>query len=565
MKIIKEKTKYHKYALDTKYDTDVVAYCQYLKETFGWTEFNWDHENKKWRFSDPLMINMFKRKFSQTNIESVSQDILEYDRRIEDDKIKAVNAERIRAATVTNFSPTGIIGDLYMYQNIGAEFLLNSGGRALLADAPGVGKTVQAISFVTHSGFKRTIVVCPASVKFSWESEVEKWTNLKSFIVGPKTKIDDIPFDAHFIIVNFDILKKFHNEFKKYNWDCMIVDECHLIKTPSAIRSKVVKSLSVDIPNIIMLTGTPVLSRPVEMFNMLSIIDPVVWNNYYSFAIKYCGGKQGHWGFEAKGATNLSELSEKIGKYFLRRTKEEVLKELPKKNRIPVIIDLPKDIRKEYELAEEDLEKYYLTYKPEKSEEEIEKSLSAEKLVKLNILREINTRGKSKTAIELIESIIDAGEKVIVFSGFKKPLRELHEKYKKNSVMILGDTDIDKRGEIVKKFQEDPKTNIFFGGMKSSGVGITLTAASNIIFIDLPWTPGDLEQAENRAHRPGAVYQSLNIYQINSRDSIDDFMGSLLKRKQEIIDKLIEGKEEKDDSNTLISNYLNSLLKKYDK
>ena len=98
----------------------------------------------------------------------------------------------------------GIKGNLYEYQKLGVEFFLNSGGRALLADSPGVGKTVQALGFLTHTQYKRSLIVCPASVKFSWENEIDKWTNLSSFVVGPKTRLEDIPPDVNCIIVNYN-------------------------------------------------------------------------------------------------------------------------------------------------------------------------------------------------------------------------------------------------------------------------------------------------------------------------------------------------------------------------
>ena len=455
-------------------------------------------------------------------------------------------------------------GKLYDYQKVGIEFLLNSGGRALLADSPGVGKTAQALGYIAHAGHKRSLIVCPASVKFAWESEIAKWTKLESFVVGPHTDLDDIPFEVNCVIINFDILKKFFNEFMKYKWDCLVVDEAHLVKNPTAIRSKMVRTIARGIPNVIMLTGTPVLSRPVEMYNMLNMLDPKTWNSYYSYAVRYCGGKQGYWGFEAKGATNLVELKDRIGKYFLRRTKEEVLPNLPPKNRIEIPIDLPKEERKQYNLVESNLVAYLKAYKKEKTNSDIAKSLAGEKLVKLNLLREINTMGKLSTAIELIDGIIEAGEKVLIFSSFNAPLQELHEHYYDQSVRIIGSTPIEERGPMVKRFQEDPVTQIFIGGMQSAGVGITLTAASNVIFLDLPWNPAHLEQAENRAHRPGAVYQSLNIYTIISRDSIDVFMKKLLAKKQDIIDQLvgegIEAEEEK-----ALNEYLKELSLKYKK
>lgn len=455
-------------------------------------------------------------------------------------------------------------GQLYEYQKDGIEFLLNSGGRALLADSPGVGKTAQALGYIAHTGHRRSLIVCPASVKFAWESEVAKWTKLESFVVGPHTDLDDIPFEVNCVIINFDILKKFFNEFMKYKWDCLVVDEAHLVKNPSAQRSKMVRTIAKGIPNVIMLTGTPVLSRPVEMFNMLNMLDPKTWNSYYSYAVRYCGGKQGYWGFEAKGATNLVELKDRIGKYFLRRTKEEVLPNLPQKNRIEIPIDLPKEERKQYELVESNLVAYLKTYKKEKTNNDIAKSLAAEKLVKINLLREINTMGKIPTAQEIIDGIIESGEKVIVFSSFNGPLVELHEANEDMSVLLLGDTPIEERGPMVKKFQEDPETKIFFGGTRSAGVGITLTAASNVIFLDLPWNPADLDQCENRAHRPGAKYQSLNIYQIISHDSIDGFMKKLLGKKQDIIDRLIDGNPE-EEAEKALTDYLRELALKYKK
>lgn len=454
----------------------------------------------------------------------------------------------------------GIRGTLYDYQKTGIEFLLNSGGRALLADSPGVGKTAQALGFITHSGHKRTLVVCPASVKFSWENEVAKWTTLKSFVVSSGIDFSDIPHDSNIIIINYDILRKHFNELMKYQFDVIIVDEAQYIKSTTAIRSKAVKAISGNVKNVIMLTGTPVLSRPIEMFQMLSIIDPKVWNNWYSYATKYCDGKRSYYGFEAKGASNLDELRERISKYFLRRTKDEVLKELPPKNFIDVPMDLPKEDRKQYELVENNLIKYLREH--DKTDKEIAKSLAAEKLVKLNLLREINAMGKIDIAKELINNILEAGEKVLVFSSFNGPLQELYEEYEDSAVLLLGSTPVEDRGELVDRFQTDPETKIFFGGTRSAGVGITLTAASNILCLDFPWNPADLEQQINRAHRPSAVYESLNIYTIISRNSIDGFMMKLLKYKQLIIDQLIEGKEVEEEEN-MIDNYIKELELKY--
>ena len=564
MKIKREKTLYHNYFLESDYSQGVVDFCRYLKENFGWKDFQWDADKKVWRFKDISIITLIKNKFNETDIDEVVNDIKGYKEFLDQEKLKEENAVKIKNATITNFTPRGVKGELYDYQKIGVEFLVNSGGRALLSDSPGVGKTAQSLAYLTHMDFKRNLIVCPASVKFAWENEIKKWTNLKSFVIQPNTNLNDIPYDIDCLIVNFDILKKFFNEFMKYNFSCLIGDEIQLIKSSKAIRTKVFKAIAKEIPHVILLTGTPVLSRPIEIFNTLNIIDPKTWNNYYSYATKYCGGRQGRYGFEAKGATNLEELHQKISKYFLRRTKEDVLKELPPKNRIEIPIELPEYERRQYDLVEENLVKYLKTFKKEKTNKEILKSMHAEKLVKLNLLREINAMGKIPTAKELIDSIVESGEKVLVFSSFNAPLKELNECYEENSVLLLGETSVDDRGDIVKQFQENPKTKVFLGGFKSAGVGITLTQASNIICLDLPWNPADLEQSENRAHRPGAEYESLNIYTIISKDTIDNFMQQTLRRKQEIIDKVIEGESAKD-KNKYVNEYIKTLEIKYNK
>lgn len=709
MRIIKEITKYHLYALISEYSPHLVDVCHRIQERYTWQEFTWDSNDKKWRFKNPEIISFLKSEFRNLEVSSEVQDEIISEQEKEED------IKELKEKKTTDLIVKGIKGNLYDYQRLGIDFLIKSQGRALLADSCGCGKTIQALGYLTHVGHKRTLIICPASVKFSWESEIKKWTNLKSFIVNPKTNLQDISSDVNCIIMNYDILKKFFNELMKYKFDCLICDEVHmcfphdtLIKTnkgdiaigdivkqklplcvascnsltneieykrvsnyfnspqptqmvkitheygeftctknhkiftngkwkkaislssgkeveilrqkknkstcvsrvvsveileqggngestksskqnqyvynlevegnnnyfannvlvhncksASTIRTKAVKALAKNTSNVIMLTGTPVLSRPIEIFNVLNIINPRTWNNYYSFAVKYCGGGQGRWGFEAKGATNLPELKEKINKYFLRRTKEEVLKELPAKNYIEIPIDLPKEEREQYDLVESDLVEYLREFK-NKKDKEIRKSLQGEKLVKLNFLREINAIGKISTAKELIDSIIEAGEKVLVFSSFNAPLLELEECYEEESVLLLGSTSVEERGEIVKQFQENPNKQIFFGGMLSAGVGITLTAASNIIFLDLPWRPADLEQAEGRAHRISAEYESLNIYKIISHDTIDGFMKKLLSHKQEIIDELIENKE-KIDKNSLLNEYMDQLELKYKK
>ena len=342
-----------------------------------------------------------------------------------------------------------------------------------------------------------------------------------------------VPYDC---VYDLEI-KDNHNFFA----DGILVHNCHMLKSIQAQRTKAFRQISRNIPHVILLSGTPLLSAPIELFSLLNIIDPAQWNNYYDYARKFCAAKQTRFGLDVSGVSNAEELHTRIRGYFLRRTKEEVLPQLPPKNRIEVPVELDPAIIKEYNTAESNFVSYMKQYSG-KQPPEIAKTLQAEKLAQLNVLRMLGAKGKVKTAAEIIESIIDSGEKIIVFSSFIEPLKTLYEIFSKESVILTGETPVDERGEIVRSFQEDKEIKIFFGGIKSAGVGITLTAASSTLFLDFSWVPSDMLQAEDRAHRIGSKYESLNIYQLHAQGTIDDDMKELLSKKQEIFDAIIDGK-----------------------
>lgn len=402
------------------------------------------------------------------------------------------------------------------------------------------GKTLQVLSYIVHSNKKKSLVVCPAGVKWSWHDQVKQHTYLDATVIDSKSSIDDIGF-TDITIINYDILKKFIDPICKANFELLVCDESHMIKSQKALRTKAIKKISKSIPSTIFLSGTPILSRPVELFTALNIIDPSTWNNWYSFTRKYCNGKETRWGYDVSGASNIEELQQRIKKYFLRRTKSQVLKDLPKKIFIDYPVQMSPTFQKEYNTAEEEFASYLKNYK-NKQDKEIKKAMTAEALIKIMELRQITTRSKVEHTEELINNILENDEKMIVFSSYNEPLEKLHEKYKKISVLFTGKTNEEDKRQAVKSFQEDKNIKIFFGGTKSAGSGITLTAATNTIFIDYPWTPADYMQAQDRNHRPGNNAESVNVYQMYTKEGIDHFMNKLLTKKKEIFDHLIDGK-----------------------
>lgn len=543
MHIKAEKSAYHVFALYYDYDPLKVEFCRALKETFGWDKFtyNADQGVKRWVFSDPVIVQEIIKAYPSAVVEpdvarTVAGAFKHY---------AAMETQQERVAVVQEKKDTdivikGIKGELYPYQKVGVEFLIESGGRAIVSDPPGLGKSLQALAYIAHQNFSRSLIVAPASVKSSWVKEVKKWTKMSYVEIDSKTDLSKIPADVQIWIINYDILKKHLDTLLKTRFDLVVADECHMVKSRTAMRTKALMSIAKHVPHVVLLSGTPLLSRPIEMYTLLNMVDPKIWNNWYDFTRRYCGGHQGRFGYETKGATNTEELHTRIKRHFIRRKKKDVLTQLPPKVRIDVPVELEPSVRRQYDTAEDDLVTYLLKYKG-KQPAEVAKVVAAEQLAKLNILRQLSALGKIPTAIDLIESTLEAGEKILIFSSFMEPLRQLQEKYADKSVMITGETPVQDRGDIVTRFQEDPNTQIFFGGIRSAGVGITLTAASNVLFLDYAWNPADMQQAEDRIHRPGQEAESVNIYQLHAENTIDEKLLKMLKHKQVIFDKVIEG------------------------
>lgn len=543
MHIKAEKSAYHVFALYYDYDPLKVEFCRALKETFGWDKFtfNSDQGMKRWVFSDPVIVQEIIKAYPTAIIEpAVAQEVASSFKHYAAMNVQTTKVSEVQQKTDTNIIIKGIKGELYPYQKVGVEFLIASEGRAIVSDPPGLGKSLQALAYIAHQNFSRSLIVAPASVKSSWVKEVKKWTKMSYVEIDSKTDLSKIPADVQLWIINYDILKKHLDTLLKTRFDVVVADECHMVKSRTAMRTKALMAISKHVSHVVLLSGTPLLSRPIEMYTLLNMVDPKTWNNWYDFTRRYCGGHQGRFGYEVSGATNTEELHERIKRHFIRRQKKDVLTQLPPKVRVDVPVELEPSIRQQYDSAENDLVEYLLKYKG-KQPAEVAKVIAAEQLAKLNILRQLSALGKIPTAIDLIESTLEAGEKILVFSSFKEPLRQLQEKYAAESVMITGETKVEERGEIVTRFQEDPNTKIFFGGIRSAGVGITLTAASNVLFLDYAWNPADMQQAEDRIHRPGQEAASVNIYQLHAENTIDEKLLKLLKHKQIIFDKVIEG------------------------
>lgn len=448
----------------------------------------------------------------------------------------------------------GLKKQLFPFQKQGVAFIEKQKGRALIADEMGLGKTIQAAAWLQlHPEKRPAIILCPASLKLNWAKEIKDTLSTKDKIqILQGTKPYPITTGS-IIIINYDILNSWLETLQAVNPQVLIMDEAHYIKNSSAQRTKATKKLAKGIPHVIALTGTPIVNRPIEGFNIFQILDKNLFPNFWKFAHRYCGARHNGFGWDFSGATNKEELNRILtSTIMIRRRKADVLKDLPEK--LYSFVPMELDNEKEYRTAEAEFIEYLRWVK---GKEAAEKAKKAEHLVKIEALKQLAVKGKMKQAINWIRDFIQDGSKLIVFAIHKEVINQLVKEFKDVAVKVDGSTSIKERNKAVEMFQNNEDIKLFIGNIQAAGVGLTLTAASAVAFLELPWTPGELQQAEDRCHRIGQK-NAVNIYYLLAENTVEYKLAKLLDRKKEVLSAVIDGKpvEEKSLISELIENYL---------
>ena len=437
------------------------------------------------------------------------------------------------------------------HQKIAIESLAGS-KRFILADDMGLGKTTSTIIAALETGAKKILIICPATLKINWQREIENYTDRSIYISEGK----HFSTEHDFVIVNYDILKNFYDLKDKANslitqgnFDLIIIDEAHYIQNAQAQRTKLINSFSTKVDRLWLLTGTPMTSRPMNYFNLLSLIESPVAQNWMAYAIRYCQGYQFTAGkrkiWNVSGASNLEELRDRTSRQVLRRLKTEVL-DLPDKIITPVYLRLKS---KEYET---EVGEYYDWYENKKEES---KSLTIQ-FSKLMKVRQIIAEEKIKHTIELAQNIIDQDKKVIIFTNFTDSLRKIHEHFGKQSVYLDGSCTKPQRQYAVDQFQENDKIKVFVGNLKAAGVGITLTAGEACIMNDLSFVPSDHSQAEDRAYRYGQK-NTVSVYYPIFDNSIEGIIYDMLNYKKNVFETVMGDNLDKGDFVEQMMNRIN--------
>ncbi|XP_038573680.1 DNA annealing helicase and endonuclease ZRANB3 [Micropterus salmoides] len=453
--------------------------------------------------------------------------------------------------------PHKLLQRLMPFQREGVEFALSKNGRCMIADEMGLGKTVQAIA-VAYA-FRQEwplLVVVPSSLKYPWIEELERWIpelqpgdiNLvenKSHTMGISS--------SKVTVLGYGLLttdaRPLVEALSRQRFAVVVVDESHYLKSRNAARTKILAPLIQSAKRAILLTGTPALGRPEELFMQIDALYPKMFGTWTDYAKKYCNAHYRYFGprrqWDCRGASNLEELHKRLSQIMIRRLKAEVLTQLPPKIRQRIPFDLPKEAAKEASASFAEWER-------------LMKGLGSSGVVTTDNpftqVMGLVTQMYKQTAIakagavkDYIKMMLEAEQlKFLVFAHHLTMLQACTEaviEAKAGYIRIDGSVPSSERIQLVHKFQSDPETRVAVLSIQAAGQGLTFTAASHVVFAELYWNPGHIKQAEDRAHRIGQT-SSVNVHYLIAKGTFDTVMWSMLNRKETVTGSTLNGRKE---------------------
>ena len=506
------------------------------KSVPGW---KWNGQMKVWEY--PIEKETVDQLVSTFPNLKVAPDVKEHVKRIERNRMKLLELKEIKDVDIN----VPFADKLRNYQRVGANFLSTT-GKCILADDMGTGKTLQTITACEELGAKRVLVVCPNSLKWNWHDEVGKWTDSKAVVVdGARAKREKAieEFDGKYLIINYESMR-LHEELQKMHWDVLVLDEAHKIKNRKAQQTKAVKKVKAD--RVFLLTGTPMLNRPDELWSLLHRLYPDKFRSYWRFVERYCTITDNGWGKEIGMGTpeQQEELKRLLAPIMLRRTKKEVLTELPDKIHQRFLVELTGKQAKIYKSMERD------AIATLSNGETIAAPVVIAQITRLRqiavstqlLSEEVAESAKFEALMELIQDNI-TGHKIVVFSQFRRAI-ELFSKQLDEAgikwVAVTGAVKQEDRHQATKDFQEKDDVRVMLATIEAAAHGLTWTAADIAVFLDRHWTPAINAQAEDRLHRMGQK-NSVTIVNMVARGTVEEYIEKLLEAKGESFDAIVNG------------------------
>lgn len=471
-------------------------------------------------------------------------------------KVRAREERRLK-----EINDIGLPEKLFPFQKEAVARMLKSERNTLLASDQGTGKTCMSCTYLAYKEDSLpALLVCPASLKTNWQVELQKWApNLKSFIINGRSSYADstviaLAKQADVVIINYDILgeddkeasrkekeriklakengwkyrkafiptKGWSEEFNNnFNFKTVICDECQYIESTKAIRSRAVIQVTKN-PKIkkLFLSGTPFETKVRQFYNACHILAPDLFPSESDYLFRYCDPKKNYFGWTFDGLSHVDELRNKLAMFMIRYKKEDVLKQLPPKQKIPVYLDMDSKSRKNYDEMEAEL---------------VEQKDGIEQFSYLGKMKQALVDIKIEPVVQFIKDTLEVENKVVVFTYHNSMYESLMKKFAGQCVGINGSTPTLERQPQVVKFQNDPAIKVFVGQIQAASVGLTLTAARTVIFTEWGQTAAQMAQAYDRIHRIGQNADRCIGYYLICKDTIDeDPLVSLEKHNSDI-------------------------------
>ncbi|MAG24482.1 hypothetical protein CMI47_02785 [Candidatus Pacearchaeota archaeon] len=454
---------------------------------------------------------------------------LHLDNTVHQERARIVRARKSARSAVCDESLSLPGGQLYPYQAAGVRFLRDRHGVGLIADEMGLGKTVQALA-LAHSIDGPVLVICPASLRLNWAAEIEKWlhTPPRDIVIGgikqkkrnplPWTCVsqpDTLPAGAPFYVVNYDILSRWKNRLRlAAPWGLVVFDESHFLKNSRSQRSRAAQEIRDCSRRVVLLSGTPAANGIQDLWHQLHLLDPQLWSGkergYKGFTAKYAGGFEGKWGWQLRPdrakAGDLEDLGENIvGTFIARRTKTQVLPDLPKKTRCTVQLDTASMTTTNYMAQVSALEALREQLKGAAGNDERIQTIQGEILGGMATLRQRLGVMKVEAAVHWCNETLET-KPFVIFAWHREVQTELYERLQREDDRkvgaIFGSHSAQERAATVAAFQAG-ELDVLVCSILAAGVGLTLTRASHVVFLERSYRPADLDQAEDRIHRIG--------------------------------------------------------------
>jgi SWI/SNF-related matrix-associated actin-dependent regulator of chromatin subfamily A-like protein 1 len=447
-----------------------------------------------------------------------------------DEAAATIRASRATEAPAIDTVAAVLGGRLAPYQWAAVRYALRA-RRAFLADEQGLGKTVEALAALEADDAFPAVVVCPASLKLTWEREAHRWLPHRDVAVVHGRVA--VPPTGEITIVNFEIVAAQREALAGLRPRALVVDESHLVKNPQAKRTRAVRRLAQAVAPDglrLALTGTPVLNHAEELISQLRVLGRLEdFGSGARFARQFRGElaeERLHWHLRRR--------------CFVRRTKAEVLPQLPAKRRVVVPIELANE--REYRLAEEDVIAWLREQPLDLSElqAKIASTLRAERLAQLGTLQRLAARGKLAGGLAWIHDFLASGERLVVFARHLEVQEAVLERFP-GAAHLLGRDALAERDATVGAFQAQDGAQLLVAATRVAGQGLTLTRASNVAFLELEWTPAMHDQAEDRLHRIGQR-DAVTAWYLLAASTIDETMAALIARKRGLVDAVTDGR-----------------------